>query len=99
MPGLKGRKNAKLRRTGTAVDAAFQRVEKNTNLNIGGRNPYNVITEWTDPSTSQRHTFKSDNLWHDPSDQIDREKITVFMERNNPKRYYVDLSFLPTEKK
>jgi len=98
IPGLKGRKNAILRRSGTAVEADFQRVEKNTNLNIGGRNPFNVITEWRDPSTSETHTFRSDNLWYDPSGQIDREKITVFMERNNPKKYYVDLSFLPTKK-
>jgi hypothetical protein len=38
------------------------------------------------------------NLWYDPSGQIDREKITVFMERNNPTKYYVDLSFLPSKK-
>ena len=98
LPRLKGRKNALLRRTGTAIEADFQCVEKNKNLNVGGRNPFNVITVWSDPSTSEKHTFRSDNLWYDPSDQIDREKITVFMERNNPKKYYVDLSFLPTKK-
>jgi hypothetical protein len=98
IPGLKGRKNAVLRRTGTAIEADFQCVEKNKNLNIGGRNPYNVITQWTDPSTSETHTFRSDNLWYDPSGQIDREKITVFMERNNPTKYYVDLSLLPSKK-
>ena len=31
--------------------------------------------------------------------QIDREKISVFMEINNPKNYYVDLSFLPSKKR
>ena len=99
IPGLKGRKNEVLRRSGIAIEADFQCVEKNTNLNIGGRNPYNVLTQWRDPSTSETHTFKSDNLWYDPSGQMDREKITVFMERNNPKKYYVDLSFLPAKKK
>jgi hypothetical protein len=99
IPGLKGRKNERLRRTGTAVEADFQGIEKNKNLNIGGRNPFNVITVWRDPSTSETHTFRSDNLWYDPTGQIDREKITVFMERNNPKKYYVDLSFLPAQKK
>jgi len=89
----KGRKNEFLRRNGTPVETDFLRVEKK-DLNIGGKNPYKVITTWTDPSTSEERTFTSDNLWHDPSDQIDREKITVFFEKDNPKNYYVDISFL-----
>jgi hypothetical protein len=26
---------------------------------------------------------------------MNRDKITVFIERANPKKYYIDLSFLP----
>jgi len=91
---LKGRRNESLRKNGIPVKTEFQRVERNENLTVGGRKPYQVITQWTDPSTSAIRTFKSDNLWYDPADLIDRDKITVYMASNNPKKYYVDLTFL-----
>ncbi len=96
---LKGRKNEYLKRNGTPVESDYQSVEKDSNITLGGKNPYKVITQWTDPSTSQTHTFKSDNIWYDPTDKIDRDKITVYMELNNPEIYYVDLTFLDRGKR
>ncbi len=90
---IKGRKNEYLRRNGTPVETDFLRVEKK-DIVIGGKNPYKVITRWTNPSTSEERTFTSDNLWYDPMDQIGSEKITVFIEKGNPKNYYIDISFL-----
>ncbi len=94
IPRLKGRQNEHLKRNGTPLETDYQRVEKNKDINLGGKNPYRVITQWTDPSTSETHIFKSDNLWHDPTDQITMEKITVYIESNNPDKYYIDLTFL-----
>jgi len=95
---LKGRQNAYLKTNGIPIETDFQRIEKNKDLNLGGKNPYRVVTQWTDPSTSKTHIFKSDNLWYDPTDQIDKNKITVFIELNNPGKYYIDLTFLSGEK-
>jgi hypothetical protein len=84
-----------LKKSGVPIQTRFQRVELNTSLSMDGVHPFVVLTEWQDPSTSELHTFQSQNLWFDPSDHITSENITVFIEKNNPKKHYVDLSFLP----
>ena len=94
-PKLKSRKNEYLKEQGSPIESEFQSVACNTAVSVNGRNPFQVITQWKNPSTSQIHIFKSDNLWYDPTDYIKNNRIRVFMDRNNPKKYYVDLSFLP----
>ena len=95
-PMLSARKEADLRQHGTRIVTAFQSVEENTSLSVNGRHPFRVVTQWTNPATSQIHVFESENLWFDPTAHINVRDIGVFIERGNPKRYFVDLSFLPT---
>jgi hypothetical protein len=92
---LQKQKEQYLKTNGLPVQTKFQSVEINTHLSVRGRNPYRVLTQWKNPETSEIHVFKSNNLWFDPTDYITREYITVLIERSNPKKYYVDLSFLP----
>lgn len=89
------RLEARLKASGVPVEATFQSVEQNTSMKVNGQSPWRVLAQWLDPSTSKVHVFKSDNLWFDPSAYIKDRKINVFIDRANPKRYYVDLSFLP----
>lgn len=92
----KARQDEFLRTQGVPIETSFQSVELNTSLSVNGRNPFRVMTQWQNPSTSQIHVFESDNLWFDPTPYIqDKKKITVLIERDNPKKYLVDLSFLP----
>lgn len=84
-----------LRTSGVPVEATFEGVEQNTSMKVNGQSPWRVLAQWLDPTTSQVHVFKSDNLWFDPSDYVKDRKINVFMDRSDPKKYYVDLSFLP----
>jgi hypothetical protein len=92
---LKGRKDEFLKKNGTPIETDYQSVELNTFLAANGRHPFRVLTQWQDPSTSELHIFKSNNMWFDPSSYIKSKKITVFIEKDNPKKFYVDLSFLP----
>lgn len=92
---LTSRKSEYLRKNGMPVETEYQSVEENTAFSVNGRHPFRVLTQWQNPSTSELHIFKSNNLWFDPSSYIESKKITVFIERNNPKKYFVDLSFLP----
>ena len=94
---LTGRKDAYLKTHGIPLDTEFQSVECNEVLSVNGKHPFRVLTLWQNPSTSELFIFKSHNLWFDPSNYIKRKNITVFIERNNPRKYYVDLSFLPKE--
>lgn len=91
----KSRKDEFLRKNGTPIETEFQSVEQNTALSVNGKHPFMVLTQWLNPATSELHIFKSNNLWFDPSSFIKTKKITVFIENNNPKKYFVDLSFLP----
>lgn len=92
---LTSRKSEYLRKNGMPIETEYQSVEENTAFSVNGRHPFRVLTQWQNPSTSELHIFKSNNLWFDPSSYIESKKITVFIERNNPKKYFVDLSFLP----
>ncbi|NGP88423.1 DUF3592 domain-containing protein [Fodinibius halophilus] len=94
-PIIKKRKDEHLKKTGTPVQAEFQRVDLNTSLQVNGSHPYRVISQWQNPANSEIHVFKSNNIWFDPTEYIDRERITVFMSSEDPDDYYVDLSFLP----
>jgi hypothetical protein len=93
---LTGRKDEYLKKHGTPIMTEFQSVELNEAVSVNGRHPFRIITQWQNRTTSELHVFISDDLWFDPSDYIKRgKKIKVFIKRNNPRKYYVDLSFLP----
>ncbi|MGI9334629.1 MAG: DUF3592 domain-containing protein [Gammaproteobacteria bacterium] len=92
---LKGSKIQHLKVNGTPIKTTFQGVEINRSLRVNGRSPYRIVTQWKNPSTSELHLFESENIWFDPSDHINVDEITVLIERHNPKKYYVDISFLP----
>jgi hypothetical protein len=92
---LKGQRDEYLRMHGTPIQTKFQAVELNRGLTVNGANPFRVVTQWQDPATSELHVFRSNNLWFDPSDYIKQRQITVFIEASDPKKYFVDLSFLP----
>ncbi len=92
---LKGRQGEYLKTQGVPIETNFQSVELNTSVSVNGRHPFRVMTQWQNPATSQIHVFASDNLWFDPTPYVQGKKITVLIERDNPKKYLVELSFLP----
>ncbi len=92
---IKSRKHEYLRLHGTPIETDLQSVQLNTSFTVNGKHPYKVSTQWFNPFTSEVHVFESDNLWFDPASYVKDRKITVFIENDNPKKYFVDLSFLP----
>lgn len=96
---LKERQNEQkvqeLKLRGTRIKAKFQLVAINYSLEVNGRSPYQIHAQWLNPTTSELHLFKSDNLWYDPTSFIKDEELTVLIDKKKPKRYHMDLSFLP----
>ncbi|MGF7116402.1 hypothetical protein QF017_005927 [Pseudomonas laurylsulfatiphila] len=92
---LRRRKKDHLQRNGVVVEATVQSVVNNYSVSINGKSPFMIQCQWLDPATSELHLFESENIWFDPSGFINDEKIKVFVERNNLKKYHVDISFLP----
>lgn len=89
------RKQAYLKVHGQPLMTQLQGVERNTRLKVNGRSPWLISCQWQNPKDQKMYIFKSDNIWFDPSDYINDETITVLVDRENYKRYYVDISFLP----
>jgi len=92
---LKNKKEKYLEQHGTPIETKFQSVQLNKGFEVNGRHPFQVLTQWQNPSTSEIHIFRSNNIWYDPTQYIGDRSITVFIERNNPNKYFVDVSFLP----
>lgn len=84
-----------LKQNGTRIESDFQSVQINNSLTVKGRNPYTIVSQWQNPETSELHIFTSDNIWFDPTEFIKTDEIKVLIDRKNPKKYSVDLSFLP----
>jgi hypothetical protein len=95
VPLQRARADDRLVHEGMPVQAQFQSVQFVSNISVSGRSPYRVLAQWQDPTTSRVHVFASHNLWFDPTNYIRQKDIRVFIDRGNPKRYYIDLSFLP----
>jgi len=94
---FKSNKIEDLKRSGRPVRAAFQSVDKNTGFKVNGRSPYQISAQWQNPATAEIHIFKSDNIWFDPTNYIDRDELTVLLDKDNLKKYYMDISFLPKQ--
>ncbi len=89
-----------LRLHGRLVSTDFQAVMRNTAVRVNGEHPYQIVTHWHNHSNGIHYTFKSDYLWEDPAPYVqDGRAINVRIDPNNPKRYIMDLSFLPAGSK
>lgn len=77
------------------IKAKVKSVEINRSLEVNGRNPYQIYAQWKDPTRSKLYIFKSENIWSGPTGHISADEITVLIEKDNPKKYHVDISFLP----
>lgn len=86
----------RLKETGERVLADFNQVELNSSLKVNNRSPYRIICQWKDPfAPSKVYLFYSENIWFNPEQYINSKQIPVYMDRKNPKKYYMDVSFLP----
>ena len=84
----------KLMNTGMAIHTEFVGVEKNTRLTVNRKNPYQIVSRWMEGD--REYIFRSKNFWRNPSEYVNKEqKITVWVDPNNKKKYYMDVSFLP----
>jgi hypothetical protein len=92
---FKGRKKQALIETGVKIKTRFRSIHKNPGLEVNGQNPFRIRSEWKNPRSAEIHHFDSNNIWFDPTGHVP-EEITLYIERENPKKYYVDPSFLPT---
>jgi hypothetical protein len=89
------RKRQFLMAYGNAIETDLTGVERNTQLEVNGRNPWRIVSQWKDPQSNKVRVFHSENLFFDPTKYVNRKQVTVLLDPGNPKRYHMDISFLP----
>jgi hypothetical protein len=96
---LRGRANARkagyLMAYGNAVLTDVQGVVQNTSLTVNGRHPWRITSQWLDPASNKVRVFHSANLWFDPAKFVTSGQVTVLLDPADPRRYHMDVSFLP----
>jgi hypothetical protein len=89
VPGfIRTRARRRLRQSGTRILADVLGVEST-------RRSYRINAQWQNPRTSRIHVFSSDEIGFDPTNYVGTKQVNVFIDPNNPRKYLVDLSFLP----
>jgi hypothetical protein len=83
-----------LLRDGHPVITEIHSVESKQVANWSSSYTYRIVTEWRDPSSKKLVRFRSEALWEDPTSRARGRVITVLVDRNDVKRYAMDLSFL-----
>lgn len=84
----------KLKQTGTLIEAQIDKVYLNTNYAVNGRHPYKLSAHAILPNSEKVYTFESENVWGNLQVVVDThhiEKVNVYIDLANPKKYYVDL--------
>lgn len=90
----------KLKTEGWCVEADFDSATRPKYSSRASRKRlnewyYTIECSWTDPAGAY-HIFTDRILLHfDPTRELySRKKLTVYVDKENPKKYYIDLEFL-----
>lgn len=83
-----------VRATGHRIQAKVIEIERRTNIRVGRRHPFRIIAQGETAGGRGVVLYRSANIWFDPTQYVG-ETVTVFVDRNDPRRHVVDLDFLP----
>ncbi|QKE65116.1 DUF3592 domain-containing protein [Aquipseudomonas campi] len=89
------RRRAGLHREGKRVQARFLEVRRNPLSTLNHVPAWQLVCQWQNPASGAVHLFYSEDLWFDPQPFIAEESLPVLIDPQNPRRYSVDISFLP----
>jgi hypothetical protein len=91
---FKGSSKKRLIKGGKWVKADIDSVQINPFLTVNGVPPYIILCHFTD-FNGGIHRFRSGNIWSNPNAYLHDNSITsltVYVDGNNYKKYYVDVS-------
>jgi hypothetical protein len=82
--------------TGIKIAADIVSVYYDKSTTVMGKRPFVINCQWLQTHNNTVYTFKSKYIWFDPAPYLgERKQSDVFIDPNDPKKYYMDLSFLP----
>lgn len=100
----KNKKNLSLKKdiykNSIVLKAKVKSIELDSTYSVNYKNPFRILCEATKPSDSKPSIFISDRIWEDPTSHAPKGlEIDVYLQKDNPEKYQVDLSFLDRIKK
>lgn len=88
------KKIERIRRTGSTIVASYVGTRVDNRLTYNGKHPYKVMCSWVNPQNNVLYSFESENVWSDPTHEIEGRHIDtfrVFINPSNPYEYSVDI--------
>jgi hypothetical protein len=81
--------------TGRKVEAQILKTDIDMSTTIMKKNPYYIDCKWVDPMTGKEYTHTIRYVWTDPKTLLaGRNSIDVYIDRNDPEKYFMDIAFL-----
>ena len=94
MIAIKQRKKKEyLMQHGKRVMAEVTGGSRNLNYTVNGRHPWKLECRYEDIFSGEIYLFSSGNVWMDPELYIGQQ-VSVYVEGENYKKYYVDVDGL-----
>ncbi len=88
--------NKKLVRTGMKIEADFVAVDRDERFKIKGESPWIIRCSWVDRRNNQKYFFVTKQYTIDPAPYLNgRYHLDVFINPADPKKYFIDTSFMP----
>ena len=86
----------KLLKTGMKISADHITVDLNKSFSSKGKNPYVIKCQWVQNQTNKTFSFVSKDFWIDPKPHVSgRLFLDVYIDPEDPSKYYMDTSFMP----
>lgn len=80
---------------GRKVEAQILGIDIDTSLTVMKKNPYKIDCKWTDPITGKEYYHTIRYVWSDPEKLLaGRKSLDVYIDRNDPEKYFMDIAFL-----
>ena len=84
------RKARQLLATGEVVEAEITGIGEDTSISMNGHHPIMVSCRYTAPD-GRVYFFRSGSFWYESHEIAPKKKVRVYVDRNNPANYYVDV--------
>ncbi|GEM_PF-2144656 len=81
--------------TGRKVEAQILKIDIDMETTIMNKHPYYIFCQWADPMTGREYTHTIRYIWEEPRTLLaGRKTIDVYIDRNDPEKYFMDIEFL-----
>jgi hypothetical protein len=91
----KNRRSTDFKANGRKVEAEIMKIDVDLETTFMEKHPYFIDCRWVDPMTGRDYYRTIRNIWTDPKPLLaGRTRIDVYIDRQDPEKYYMDIEFL-----